>query len=64
VKPADGAHPGRRVLWIPTRWQAWQGEGGEVSAGDFGGKALMDGCLLIAGSAWIVGIQYNALLWV
>lgn len=24
----------------------------------------MDGCLLIAGGGWIIGIQYNALLWV
>lgn len=24
----------------------------------------MDGCLLIVGAGWIIGIQYNALLWV
>lgn len=41
-------------------------EGGEVSARDFGGGGggLMDDCLMIAGAGWIIGMQYNALLWV
>lgn len=36
---------------------------GEVSARDFGG-GLMDSPQLIAGTGWIISIQYNALLWV
>lgn len=40
-------------------------EGDKTVPRDFGGGGgLVDGCLLIANTGWIFGIQYNALLWV
>lgn len=68
AKPADSAAPSEANPMDPSHPLASLTgmRGGEVSARDFGGGGggLMNDCLMIAGAGWIIGMQYNALLWV
>lgn len=59
----EASSQGSSCSWIPSNWHACWARGDKTVAGEFGGGGgLMDGCLLIAGSGRITGIQYNALL--